>query len=217
MRFAGLGNPSSLGGSRCPPGRNSYKTGINIGLARLSSLEWPKVGRRAAKQHLIKKAKGIYSHLNDIIWLDYLTSNFGSLSRGKTHSSDLNLCISFFYFRTESQQEPRNKVALLSPTERPEKRNLLDPRPRRRPLTKTKSYVQFNGNFKAFSENTKALSISDLRIQFFPLNKNFINITKRLSLKPHTTSNTMDIEQITSAFNNHVNVKKIREVFHEVS
>ena len=123
----------------------------------------------------------------------------------------------FFYFRTESQQEPRNKVALLSPTERPEKRNLLDTRPRRRPLTKTKSYVQFNSNFKAFSENTKALSISDLRIQFFPLNKNFINITKRLSLKPHTTSNTMDIEQITSAFNNHVNVKKIREVFHEVS
>ena len=40
----------------------------------------------------------------------------------------------------------------------------------------------------------------------------FINITKRLNVKPHTASNTMDIEQIISAFNNHVNIKKIREV-----
>ena len=45
----------------------------------------------------------------------------------------------------------------------------------------------------------------------------FINITKHLSLKPHTTSNTMDIGQITSAFNNHVSIKTIREVFPEIS
>ena len=45
----------------------------------------------------------------------------------------------------------------------------------------------------------------------------FINITKHLNLKPHTASNTMDLEQITSAFNNHVSIKKMREVFPEIS
>ena len=30
-------------------------------------------------------------------------------------------------------------------------------------------------------------------------------------------SNAMDIEQITSAFNNHVSIKKIRKVFPEIS
>ena len=45
----------------------------------------------------------------------------------------------------------------------------------------------------------------------------FINITKHLSLKLHITSNTMDIGQITSAFNNHVSIKKMREVFPEIS
>ena len=45
------------------------------------------------------------------------------------------------------------------------------------------------------------------------MNNYFINITKHLNLKPHTASNTMDIEQITSAFNNYVNIKKIREFF----
>ena len=49
------------------------------------------------------------------------------------------------------------------------------------------------------------------------MNNYFINITKRLNLKRHTASNTMDIEQIISAFNNHVNIKKIREVFPEIS
>ena len=49
------------------------------------------------------------------------------------------------------------------------------------------------------------------------MNNYFINITKHLNLKPHTASNTMDIEQITSAFNNHVSIKKIREVFPEIS
>ena len=49
------------------------------------------------------------------------------------------------------------------------------------------------------------------------VNNYFINITKHLNLKPHTASNTMDIEQITSAFNNHVSIKKMREVFPEIS
>ena len=49
------------------------------------------------------------------------------------------------------------------------------------------------------------------------MNNYFINITKHLNLKPHTASNTMDIEQITSAFNNYVSIKKIREVFPEIS
>ena len=49
------------------------------------------------------------------------------------------------------------------------------------------------------------------------VNNYFINITKHLNLKPHTASNTMDIGQITSAFNNHVSIKKIREVFPEIS
>ena len=38
------------------------------------------------------------------------------------------------------------------------------------------------------------------------INNYFVNITKILNLKPHTASNTMDIEQIASAFNNHVNI-----------
>ena len=42
------------------------------------------------------------------------------------------------------------------------------------------------------------------------MNNYFVNITKHLYLKPRTTSNTMDIEQIISAFNNHVSIKKIR-------
>ena len=49
------------------------------------------------------------------------------------------------------------------------------------------------------------------------MNNYFINITKHLNLKPQTASNTMDIEQITSAFNNHVSIKKICEVFPEIS
>ena len=48
------------------------------------------------------------------------------------------------------------------------------------------------------------------------MNNYFINITKHLNLKPHTASNTMDIEEITSAFNNHISIKKIREVFPEI-
>ena len=44
-----------------------------------------------------------------------------------------------------------------------------------------------------------------------------MNITKHLNFKPHTASNTMDIQQKTSAFNNHVSIKKIHEVFPEIS
>ena len=36
------------------------------------------------------------------------------------------------------------------------------------------------------------------------MNNYFINIAKHLNLKPHTASNTMDIDQITSAFNSHL-------------
>ena len=49
------------------------------------------------------------------------------------------------------------------------------------------------------------------------MNNYFINITKHLNLKPHIASNAMDIEQITSAFNKHVSIKKILEVFPEIS
>ena len=49
------------------------------------------------------------------------------------------------------------------------------------------------------------------------MNNYFINIKKHLNLKPHTASNTMDKEQITSAFNNHISIKKIREVFPDIS
>ena len=46
----------------------------------------------------------------------------------------------------------------------------------------------------------------------------FINITKHLNLKPHTVSNTMDIEQIASALKQSlVSIMKIREIFREIS
>lgn len=45
------------------------------------------------------------------------------------------------------------------------------------------------------------------------MNNYFINIIKGLSLKRHTTANTMDREQITSTLNNYRSVKKIREFF----
>ena len=49
------------------------------------------------------------------------------------------------------------------------------------------------------------------------MNNYFINIKKHLNLKPYTASSRMNIEQVTSAFNNHVSIKKIREVFPEIS
>ena len=36
----------------------------------------------------------------------------------------------------------------------------------------------------------------------YTMNNDFVNIPKHLNLKPLTSFNTMDIEQITSAFNN---------------
>ena len=44
------------------------------------------------------------------------------------------------------------------------------------------------------------------------MNNYFINITKHLNLKLQTASNTMDIEEITSAFNNHVSIIEDRGV-----
>ena len=38
-----------------------------------------------------------------------------------------------------------------------------------------------------------------------------------IHLKPHTTYNITEIELITSAFNNYVRIKKIREVYIEIS
>ena len=49
------------------------------------------------------------------------------------------------------------------------------------------------------------------------MNNYFIKITKHLNLNPHTTSNTIDIEKITSVFNIHVRIKKIRDASPEVS
>ena len=49
------------------------------------------------------------------------------------------------------------------------------------------------------------------------MNNYFANITKHLNLKHRTASNTMDTEQITSAFNNHVTIKKTRDASLEIS
>ena len=50
------------------------------------------------------------------------------------------------------------------------------------------------------------------------MNNYFINFTKHLNLKPHTVSNTMDIEQIASALKQSlVSIMKIREIFREIS
>ena len=45
------------------------------------------------------------------------------------------------------------------------------------------------------------------------MNKFFINITKKLNLKPFKNSSDTDINQITSVFQNHVSVRKIQECF----
>ena len=41
----------------------------------------------------------------------------------------------------------------------------------------------------------------------------FINITKNLNLKPYKDSSLTNINEITSNFDNHVSVKKIKESF----
>ena len=43
------------------------------------------------------------------------------------------------------------------------------------------------------------------------MNNYFINITKKLDLKPSTVPNTKDIYEITKHFDNHVNECKIKE------
>ena len=45
------------------------------------------------------------------------------------------------------------------------------------------------------------------------MNNFFINITKNLNLKPYKDSSLTNINEITSNFDNHVSVKKIKESF----
>ena len=45
------------------------------------------------------------------------------------------------------------------------------------------------------------------------MNNYFINITKTLNLKPYKCSNTMNINEITSRFDNHISIKKVKEYF----
>ena len=66
-----------------------------------------------------------------------------------------------------------------------------------------------------FSRNESVL-INEKQIAS-TMNNYFINITKHFSLKPNTKSNTNEIEQITSSFKNHATIKKILEVFPEIS
>ena len=48
------------------------------------------------------------------------------------------------------------------------------------------------------------------------MNNYFINITKNLDLKPSTVSNTSDIDKITTHFDNHISVWKIKEAYSEI-
>ena len=49
------------------------------------------------------------------------------------------------------------------------------------------------------------------------MNNYFINITKTLNLKPYKCSNTMNINEITSRFDNHISIKKVKEYFPDAS
>ena len=49
------------------------------------------------------------------------------------------------------------------------------------------------------------------------INNYFINITKTLNLKPYKCSNNDNINEIISAFNNHISIKKIKEYFPDAS
>ena len=71
--------------------------------------------------------------------------------------------------------------------------------------------ITLSGNESVLTSQQKKKKIEN------GMNNYFINITKHLNLKPHTGSNTMDIDQINSTFNNHVSIKKIRKVFPEIS
>ena len=48
------------------------------------------------------------------------------------------------------------------------------------------------------------------------MNNYFINITKKLDLKPSTFSNTSNIDQITKHFNDHTSVCKIKKAYSEI-
>ena len=48
------------------------------------------------------------------------------------------------------------------------------------------------------------------------MNNYFINITKKLHLKPSTVPNTSDIDEITKHFDDHISVCKIKEAYSEI-
>ena len=48
------------------------------------------------------------------------------------------------------------------------------------------------------------------------MNKNFINKTKTLYLKTFKTYNTNDIDLLTSQFNNHGSIRKIKVCYPEI-
>ena len=47
------------------------------------------------------------------------------------------------------------------------------------------------------------------------MNNYFINITKKLDLKPSTFSDTRNIDEMTKHFNDHTSVCKIKETYSE--
>ena len=119
------------------------------------------------------------------------------------YKTQLNYCVSFL--RKAKQQYFKNL-------------NLND-------VTDNKSFwrtIKPYFNEKGSGSDKIASSVNDSVLTYEKeiantMNNYFINITKHLNLKPHTASNTRDIEQITSAFNNHVSIKKIRKVFPEIN
>ena len=49
------------------------------------------------------------------------------------------------------------------------------------------------------------------------MNNHFINITKTSNLRPYKCSNTININEIISTFDNHISIKRIKEYFPDVS
>ena len=68
-----------------------------------------------------------------------------------------------------------------------------------------------NTNKIALVENDAI--IKNDRVTSKTMNTFFINITKKLNLKPFKNSSDTDINQISSVFQNHVSVRKIQECF----
>ena len=50
-----------------------------------------------------------------------------------------------------------------------------------------------------------------------PINNFFIHITKYLNLKPCKDSSLADINEITSNYDNHISIKKIKESFPDIA